>query len=67
MVADNEPVGARYGDICRFLQPFGHCKREATILCGQVCHNGGGRPSLGKGVGWHWAVRRWRLFEATLL
>ena len=67
MVADNEPVGAKHGDKHLFLQPFGHCKPEATILCGQVCRNSGGRPSVGEGVGWHWAVRRWLIFEATLL
>ena len=67
MMGDNNARGARHGDKYPFLQPFGHCKREATMLCGQVCYKSDGGPRIGKGVGWRWAVRRWGIFEVLYI
>lgn len=65
-MGDREPRVARHIDRCWFLQPFGHCKRQETMLCGQECYERGSGRRVGKGVGWHWVVRRWWILEPIL-
>ena len=57
MVGDKEPRGARDGDRYWFLQPFGHCKRQRTMLHGQAFYESDSGPMVVEGVGWHWAAR----------